>query len=55
VIDEAACGGRPLVVTAGCIPILLVFRDDLAAAIETVRCTGVLFRSPEAWTDTAYP
>jgi hypothetical protein len=55
VIDEAACGGRPLVVTAGCIPILLVVRDDLAAAIDAGRCTGVLLRSPEDWTDMAYP
>jgi hypothetical protein len=54
-INEAVCGTSPLVLAEKTIPRLLVVRDDVAEAITSAGCTGVVFRRPEDWRNPVNP
>jgi len=54
VLQEEYCTG-PLMLIAKAIPFLLVARDDVADAVATARCTGVVLKNPEDWTTPTQP
>jgi hypothetical protein len=54
-IDEARCGDEPLVVAENTIPDLIAVRDDLADAILSAGCTGVVFKLAKDWRNPTNP